>query len=405
MFLAWQAGILNGVVAAFPVIENTLEMVRGTGGGLVTPTRDATIQEAARPLSIVITDSAGERFGVRNNTELRDDVYNAAGGILGDALGSASAHTQVTEGEWRQALSGSSFFFEYITPIRLSVLRQWLGMEGADTAYDVEIRRMFVSFGEERSRIYFQDHNSGLHFGADTGLVSSRAYELGVFAPNGAMFAFESGLRGYESAPYLLILQDVYHLDIQSAVAGSQQEILELGLNLFNHMYEAPPTNFSGEALMGFGTNFNLRVDPDGRMIYRWTSETLRGDISEPSIGEMIEVARDLVADSIAQMCGEAEVMFESIEYNEGLYSVIFGFYFAGGRIYLYDDRPAAEVTFDSGNIIEAELNFRSFVPAGTLTRLMPQRQAFAAAGGEFILTYLDTGAQVLYPSWVRVWF
>jgi len=408
MFLAWQAGIFNGVVTAFPVIGNTLELMRGPATISQAPPRGGAIQEAARPVSIVITNADGERFGVRHDTELRNVVYDMSSSIFGEALGFAGEHMQVTEDEWRQALSEHSVFFEYITPVSLSVLDGWFGARMPDdAAYDIEIRRILVSFSGERSRIYFQDNYSGLYFAADTASAAGKAQDLEIFVPNGVEFAFETGLRGSENAPYFLILQGDYHSDIQSAAAGNQHELLELALNVFGHIHEALPTPFiaDGDVLMSLGSNFNLRIEPDGRAVYRWTDEVARENISAPSIAEMIETARVLAVDSIGQKQGEAEVMFESIEYDEGLYTVIFGYYFAGGRIYLYDDRPAARVTFDYGTIIEAELNFRSFVSTGTRTRLVPQRQALAAAGGEFILSYFDTGSEILYPSWVKVWF
>ncbi|MCL2366129.1 MAG: hypothetical protein FWC75_03675 [Oscillospiraceae bacterium] len=405
MFLAWQAGFFNGVVTAFPVIGNTLELIRGTGGGQVE-LRGAAITEAARPLCIVVTDADGARFGVRNNSELRNVVYDRASGIIGEALGSAAAHTQVTQSEWRQALSSHSVFFEYVTPIRLSVLDGWLGARMSDTVEDVRVRRVFVSFGEERSRIYFQDYDSGLYFGADTASTAGKAQDLEIFSPNGVVFAFETQLRGSENAPYLLITQDAYHPDIQSMVAGSQQEILTVVLNVFGHIHESHTTFFSGEDLMSLGAHFNFRIYPDGHAIYRLTYNVLPEHVSALNMGEMIEQARSLVADSIGQKCGDAEVMFESIAYDEGVYVVTFGYYVAGGRVYLFDDRHAARVTFDSGVVVEAELNFRNFSYTGTRTQLLlPQRQALAASDGEFILSYFDTGSEVLYPAWVRLWF
>lgn len=403
VFLAWRTGLFNDAFAAFPLIGNVAQLVRGTASP--AEPRGATIMEAARPLSIVITNEEGGRFGVRYDTNQRNAAYDRASSILGEALGSASIPVGITQEEWREALLRPGVFFEYVTPIRLSVLDGWLGSRMQYIAEDVEIRRILVSFGDERSRIYYQEYG-GLFFGADTASTAGKAQELYMFSPNGAVFAFETGLRGSENAPYMLILPGVYHPDIRSAAAGIQEEMLETALIVFGHYAEVPPTYFSGDDLVCIGMQFNIRVHPDGRVVYRRTDGfPSEGEAPALSMSEMIEWARAITADSIGESAGDAEVKFEAFRYSEGLYSVTFGYYIAGGRVYLYDDRPAAVVSFSYGIIAEAELNFRNFVYSEYSTWLMPERQALAAADGEFILSYSDTGAELLIPSWVRVWF
>jgi len=403
LFLAWQTGLFNDVFAAFPVIGNVIELVRGTTSPVEVD--GATIKEAARPMTIIITNEQGERFGVRNDTELRNFAYDRAISILGEALGSASSHSEVTEEQWREALSKSGVFFEYIKPVRLSVLDGWLGANMPDALEDVKIRRIFVSFGEERSRIYYQEYINGLFFGADTASTAGKAQELYMFLPNGAMFAFETGLRGSERAPYMLITSQVYHPDVRSVAAGTQEQLLEASLFVFGH-FVAPPSYFSGDVLVCRGATFNISVYLDGMVTYRRTDIlTEDSEAQELSLSEMIEQARMITADSIGEISGDAEILFESIEYFQGVYTVYFGYYIAGGRVYLNDDKYASVISFTSGIISEAELNFRNFTYSGYSTRLLPQRQALAAAGGEFILSYSDTGPEILVPSWAKVWF
>jgi hypothetical protein len=100
-------------------------------------------------------------------------------------------------------------------------------------------------------------------------------------------------------------------------------------------------------------------------------------------------------------------VFFESIEYGPADSAfVTFGYYLAGGRVYVPQDGHAAKVSFGSGLVDEAELNYRGYtVLTGELARLMPKEQALAAAGGEFILEYPDLGAERLEPGWYHYWF
>ena len=406
VLLAWRTGLFSDIFQAFPVIGDVAQLVRGTPGTPAYNAGAAVKEEAARPISIVITNEQGGRFGVRNDKAVRNAVYERASSIIGEALGSASTPVQISVEQWREALSGPGVFFEYITPVRLSVLDGWLGSRMPYSAEDAEIRRIFVSFGEERNRIYFQEHYSGLFFGADTASAAGKAQELAMYLPNGAMFAFETQLRGSENAPYMLIMPGVYYPDVRSASAGSREEMLESALVVFGHRNEVVPTYPSGDELVSAGTQFNIRVHPDGTVVYRRTDGFVaEAEMPELSLGEMIEKARAIVSASVGAKAGDAEVAFEAIEYSSGVYSVYFGYYIAGGRVYLYGDRHAAVISFSSGTISEAELNFRNFTFTNTYTRLLPEKQALAAAGGEFILNHSDIGQEILAPSWVRVWF
>ena len=414
MLLAWRTGIFNDFAAAIPLISSVADLMRGATG-TVEP-GGATYMEAARPLSIVITSEGGRRFGVKYDTDLRNAVYERASSILGEALGSASAPVEISEEQWRASLSRPGVFFEYITPVRLSVLDRWLGvpmLDSApdalipDSASDVMLRRMFVAFGEDRSRLYYQDHDSGRFFGADTASAAGKAQELEIYNANDAMFAFETGIIGSENAPYMLIMPGTSHPDVRSAYVGSQELLLEIARDAFGHINEDFTTYPGGEGeLVCVGTQFRITVYPDGRVLYRrLDGPPLDREAHHLRESEMIERARVLAADSVGATSGDAEVFFEIFGRGEGVYSVSFGYYIAGGRVFLPEDRHAAWVRFSDGFAMEAELNFRNFTFTGEYSTLLFERQALAAAGGEFMLSYSDAGAEILNPSWVKYGF
>jgi len=404
LFLAWRTGLFSDAIAAFPVIGNVAQLMRATPNH--EEPRATIIREAARPISIVITNEQGERLGVRGDVAQRNLLYDQSISIMSEAMGSASRLSEINSEEWRIAILGPGVLFEYITPINISIIAEWFGAGISEIDEDVYIRRVLISFREDRSRLYFQNYQDDLYLGADTASMADKGHELLDFTPNGAMFAFETGIRGYEQAPYQLILQGTYHPYVRSDTIGSQQEILEAALIVFGHYFEMPPTSLSGNALVSFGTQFNMRVYPDGRVMYRRTDVPyIDAEQPEITLSEMIEQARLIVDGSIGEKSGEAEVKFEAIRHSEGVDRVYFGYYIAGGRIYLHDDRQAAIVSFSGGVIIDAELNFRSFYKTGEYMGILPEKQAFAAANGEFILSYSDIGQEILHPSWARVWF
>ena len=205
LLLCWRTGLFDEVFRGTSLFGNFAELVRSAGTGTADQGRVA-FKEAARPMGIVITFSDGSRYGVKYDTVSRNAVYDRTSSILGEALGSASAPTEINEDEWRSALDSPGFYFEYMTSVRLSILDGWLGARLPDTVGDVALRRVFVAFGEERGSVYYQDAENGTFFCAETESSTAKAQELEIFSPNGALFAFETGIESSANAPYMLIL-------------------------------------------------------------------------------------------------------------------------------------------------------------------------------------------------------
>jgi hypothetical protein len=100
---------------------------------------------------------------------------------------------------------------------------------------------------------------------------------------------------------------------------------------------------------------------------------------------------------------------------DEGGVSVVtFDYFIAGGRIYCGDEGYAAEITVENGEITEAKLMFRKYEVTDQTFTLLPEIQAAAAAvallsemqtataaGGELMLSYSDTGGELISPEWV----
>ena len=406
LLLGWRSGLYNDFVNAIPLFSNVAGMMRSASGTGTGEPDDWVIKEAAaRPLTIVITDINGDRYGVRYDTLSRNSVYDRTSSILGEALGSASTSQEISEDEWREALSGAGVYFEYIEPIKLSILDGWLGAQLPDMVMDTPVRRVFIAFGEDRSRVYYQSYDDGLFYGAETASFAGKAQELEMYDANGAQFAYETGLSIADEAPYLLILPGNEHPDIRAAASGSAEELLDIVIDAMGHRNETYKPYYGADgALVRVGTQFNVRVDTLGRVVYRRTDVSPQsGEGQKPSESEVVERARAIIADTLGNTESSAEVFFESIEYgSNGSLCVCFGYYIAGGLIHLHDDEYAAIVTFIEGAVSELELNFRSYSFSGEYTKLLPEIQTLASAGGEFVLSYSDTGAERLQPAWIH---
>jgi len=408
MLLGRRTGLFNDFFRTIPFFGSVAELMRGSTG--TAQRGSATIKEAARPLTVVITSEEGGRCGMKYDTDARNDAYDRTSSIFGEALGSASNPSEVSESEWREALTGPGVFYEYVVPVRLSVLAGWVEARMPETLDDILIRRIFLAFGEDRSRIFYEDIARNLFFGADTASAAGKALELATYSANEAVFAFETGIKAAENAPYMLIVSEREHPAVRVASAGNAEELLEIALAAFDHINEGYTTYYDSRGtLVCVGTQFNIRVDTNGGVRYRRTDglppEGVQPERSEQTLGisEMIEYARTITADTVGGNCGDAEVFFESAEDGaDGSCTVSFGYYIAGGRLHLQGDGHAAIITFRSGIVVDIELYFRDYSLTDELSRLLPGRLAFAAAGGEFLLCYPDNGQETLLPVWVR---
>ena len=207
-----------------------------------------------------------------------------------------------------------------------------------------------------------------------------------------------------EYAPYLLIMNLRSHPEIRAGAAGSAAEILDITLDALGHGNEAYTTFPLGDtAIQRIGTQFRISADLNGKVeLYRRTESPAPSEEQLPlSENQLIERARLLIVDTIGGTCGNAEVFFHSLEYGAGgAVSVYFSYYIAGGSIFLFDNGYAARVTLVSGVVTEAELIYRNYSFTGEYSDLLPEMQSLAAAGGEFLLYYSDTGAEILNPFW-----
>ena len=395
LVLGWHTGLFNDVFRALPFFGNVAEVAVGTADS-------GFVDSAARPLVIVITHENGERFGIRYDTAMRNSVYDRTSGIMGEALGSASEVRQIDEARWRAALQGAGVYFEYIMPVRLSVLDGWLGVRLPDPEWDRSVRRIFVAFGEDTNRLYFQDADSLHFYGADTASSALRAQEVGMYDANGAVFAFETDIRAAHYAPYMLLMPGSRHPVIRAASTGGLLDKLDSVLLAFG--MQAFPTHsyINDGVLVCVGAHFRVEVEPHGRVVYRRT-DALPAEDAQLNDGEIIERARVITADTIGRTAGEAEVFFEMIQRTEDTVVVTFCYYIMGGRVHMYEDGFAARITFRAGLVTEAELIFRNFTRLDYETvMLLPEKQTLAAAGGEFMLSFSDTGLERLEPNWVK---
>ncbi|MDR1298901.1 MAG: hypothetical protein LBJ84_01450 [Oscillospiraceae bacterium] len=403
IIFGWRT-VVSGTSADPDAISEFFAQILGGGrapGRSGDEARESPADE--RPLCIVITNESGERFGAKYDAAQLELVYGRTSSVFGEAFSSASGFGPADAGEWRGALDRPGIYYAYPSGVSIEMLDAWFGtnMSPVGGASELDVRRMCVAFGRERDRLLFQDAAGGF-YGADTASLGEQPQIVGLFGGNGARFAFETD--NGRSDPYAVLMPDAAHPVIAAANpmsdSGNLDAVLaELGIsNQLNSSY----TDADGTTVFVSNT-FTFSLDGNGDAVYRRTASAAQ-PASERERGQAAAVtAARAAADGIlAGVCGDAALVLAGVAHAEqDAYIVSFAYSVAGGSIYVGGDGSAAEATVKDGVVTEMALVFRQYAITGETVPLLPERQAYAAAGGEFELCYFDSGGELLAPEWV----
>jgi hypothetical protein len=404
--LGWQSRLFGNTSGDLNVLTSFLA---GRAGAPPDPDRAAAetqTREAARPITAAATNGAGLHYGARYDMQALDALYERSVLAMSEAFDTAAPPYKIDEYAWRKALLSQGIYFEYLTPVKISVLAGWLGTEITADWGEMETRRLCVG---GIVRLFFQQSGTGHFFAANTSVDDSLEQVTEALDVNSAVFAFEVDGAPAPRDPYALLMPDVtLHrvvyadnpLDDEAVVSRALED---LGIT---DQLSYPDPDGSG-AKTYIDNEFTLKFNPvDGTAIFR-LRET-GGQPGKPlTEGEIIETARRAVAGTIARYCGDAVVCYESISADsDGGYKVRFRYIVAGGVVQLYRDGAAAVVTVRGGKVTEMTLRYRSYSVSDEQEALMPELQVSAASDGPFVLCYPDSGGSWvrLGPCWVHRW-
>ncbi len=399
VFLGWQSRLFGNSSVGLNILD---DKAPGASDDGAQSTGTKGVGEA-RPLGIAVTNDEGAHYIVKYDMDKIGEVYNNAVIIFREALGSARAPEEADEQEWRATLLAPGVYFEYMTPVRLSVLDGWFGEEMAEDWGSISVRRLFAAAAGGETRLYFQDAETGIFYAAGTAAAPESITKLsGLYAPNDASFAFEAIGAPSLEAPYTLVIKDEAEhpkLEAKNPLTGETLAGVLRKLDVSEH--KKPIVDENGNQIYP-EDDFRIVLTPDGTLSFKRTGGQEKSADSLDESGA-VGLACQAVADTIGKYCGDARVYFEAVSSMGNSYRVTFTYVAAGGRIHLGQAGYAAAVTITGGDIGAMELHFRHYKVSSERSSLMPELQAAAAAGGAFMLCYTDGSAGILEPAWIEL--
>ncbi len=391
VFLAWKGSLFS---AFFPEREP-----------VPTPTPEAaeeTYGAAALPMAAAVTGPSGLCCGVKYDGEALAELYERFSAILAETLGSAEQTQVISRVVWQDRLQEENLFLDYGFPLPISALAAWVGVE-ADWA------------GTESGSAFLLDHGGSgtvrLSFCGGDGryfqcVTAASWYTLRTlleeYRPNGAVFAFEiPSLRSCD--PFLLVLETLpplYRALVSHETAGASEACAELfGVNLGG---QSRYTEADG-TLVYPGDAGVLRLWADGSISFT-AGETSR--LTARGSAEQIEKARQLLTSLHEAFAGEEALALSDAEADEaGDLTLSFSYVLDGVRLDI-SAGSAARVVWKDGRFSELLIRPRSYRRYETVSELLPEKQAAAAAGSLYRgsaarLILPDEGENRISPTWI----
>ena len=265
-----------------------------TGVSSVSTVEEDTLFTA--PVRVAVSGSYGRYGSITLTTAAASEEFAPLGSLLGEVLSSAQMYTACTREDLLNALTFSSVYYDFLTPLPLSVLGGLVGAEGEDS---ILARHLVVtSQGGTRVLLYLWD--DGDRFLTCTTALSSAALEtlISGYELGNASFSFEEDEALY---PLSLFVQDT-NLPVLTAGAPAAISDSLLSSLAFNPHTQTRWTEEGGTEVIVDGDR-TLRIREDGSLTYRsGGSDALTiGHSDLPTLWEAVTETEAL----LSRLCGD----------------------------------------------------------------------------------------------------
>lgn len=358
------------------------------------------------PLRVTVSDIYG-RYGSIAMTTANEE-FAPLDSLLKSTLGSAKPYSVCSGADYLNALSSTSVYYDFLTPLPLSVIASFCGITTEDP---LPVRTLIISdAGNTDVTLYLWDGSTG-YYRADTAAAHNDLtetvgrYELG--SADLAMDLAGENSNYAEIHPCSMFLRELPLLpELTAEVPAQMTDRLLLVLD-FNPNTKYRSTEASGAELI-VENDRSLRVQPNGAVHYLSTDSNLLTIESETGIPTLQEAASHggaFLLNLLSPFIGDASIYLQEI-YQTGNTSVLrFGYQLNGVPLRFADGSYAAEMTLIGTVITSLDLNIRQYTASGSNTALLPLPQALAIAARqenvELSVGYVDQGITSVSAAWL----
>ena len=367
-------------------------------------TASSSVQEhtISAPVRLAVSGPYG-RYGSITAAIGEDETLR---GLLREVLGSTGTFAACGREDFLQALESTSVYFDFLSPLPLSVLADMAGTGGSDSP---SARCLVVSGQGDPVSLFLWD-------GGDSYLRCTTAVSLknleqvaGQYELGNAVFAMdlaenEPNARGLDDCS--LFLNETPELPSLSAETPDYNESLLLAGLGFNPNTKNRYTDNGTEVISESGRSLRLR--PDGNITYQSGGDgtlSIEAAGEQPTLAEAAAGTGALLNALLEPAAGDEALYLTGARQSGALTSLTFGYQVHGVPVRFSDGGNAAEVTLDGTAVSMLSLRIRRYSKTETASLLLPLRQAISIArrhpGSQLSIGYTDYGASTVDADWL----
>lgn len=373
-----------------------------------TPSAAVRLSAPVTPARMMVSNGS-IRSGLLFESGELNLLFRQTAPLLGEALRTASTSSSVSQQEWQTLLSGAGLYFDFLSPLPLSVLCGWLQSEEGNPALTHSARHLFLAPRWDGSVLL--GYQSGEEFYLSvTGLDATLHLEpiLADILPNGAYFAYQHSQMSDRITP--LTLFSGTHPDLPVYVAShpdlspnSPATIQLLQALAFSGQNSAPISNGQVYA----DGEDTLRIYHNGEVVYH-AAQSEKYLCRSTDLDGVLDMVWTLAEAALEPLSGSGRLYLSHIDSRgEHQYTISLGYQLNGCPVQLYADGWTAQFTVEHGVVVAFTLRPRTYANTGQTALLLPQEKAVAALEVlsdqplELLIQYPDDGSALLNPRWV----
>lgn len=356
------------------------------------------------PVQVVLSSPYGRYGNITCTTT--DESFEALRILLEQALGSTRTHSSCSEQTFLNALNGTSIYYDFLSPLPLSLLADLVWTSSADE--ETYVQRLALALHGDRVTLYLWDGQSqfllcNTSLSSDDLVNTINQYEL-----TSAQFAFDSPRSPYRDLnPYSLLLEEapvIPVLNCEIPQFSTDYILSALGFN--PNTQNRYPDSSGNEIITEVGRRLQIRTD--GTVMYQSNEDTtlsIKAAEEVPSLLEAVTGTAALLRPLLSPTAGSSSFYLQKIHQSDASTTLEFGYQANGVPIYFADGQSPAVITLNGTAVSSMILRFRQYTNTEAHSLLLPLDLAAAIAAkssnAQLLLGYTDNGADTMQAQWL----